>query len=79
MVGELLPDDKDFKTTKKVNWLSATAPNVDLVLVEFHHLITVKKYDESIKFEDIINKNSRFETEVIGDSLLAELNISDVF
>jgi len=44
--GEYLPEDKDFKSTKKVNWLSSDAQLAEVVLVELDHIITVEKYEE---------------------------------
>lgn len=42
-------------------------------IVEFDHLITVKKMEEDTKIEDVVNKNSRFETKA-----LAELEINSI-
>ena len=46
MKGEYLPEDKDFKSTKKVNWLSKKSGHVEATLVEYDHLIKVKKIEE---------------------------------
>jgi len=64
------------KNTKKLTWLPSTN-TVACKIVEFDHLITVRKLDEKQNFEDFINKNSRAETEMIGDPNLRLLNKGD--
>ena len=43
--------DKDFKSTKKLNWISAKTPFVKVNLIEYDHLLKVKKVDETMDFE----------------------------
>lgn len=57
--GEELPDDKDFKTTKKYTWLAKEAPSVEVDLVEYDHLIRVKTIEDGMSFDDYYNPNSR--------------------
>jgi len=45
-----LLEDKDYKGTKKVNWLSKDSPLINVYLVEYDHLITVKKVDDDMDF-----------------------------
>jgi glutamyl-tRNA synthetase len=75
--ANLKEDDKDFKTTKKVNWLAK--PNlVKVNLVEYDHLLTVDKVDENMDFETVINPNSKFITEALADPLVKNLTKSSV-
>lgn len=60
------------KNTKKLTWLP-TEKTVPCTVVEFDHLITVRKLDEKQNFEDFINAHSRAETAMIGDPNLADL------
>jgi glutamyl-tRNA synthetase len=57
--AENMPDDKDFKKTKKITWITADkSTNFEITLVELDHLITKKKVEENEKVQDIVNKNS---------------------
>jgi len=70
--ANLKEDDKDFKSTKKINWLAK--PNlVKVNLVEYDHLLTVDKVDENMDFETVINPNSKFVTEALADPLVRTL------
>lgn len=66
--GKDLPDDKDFKTTKKYTWLAKNSPLVDVSLIEYDHLIKVKTVEEDMKLEDILNKESKIVTQAIADA-----------
>lgn len=55
MTAEYLPDDKDFKSTLKFTWLSKDSPLTRVTIVEYDHLINVKKVDDDMKFEDCVN------------------------
>jgi glutamyl-tRNA synthetase len=50
MVGEYLPEDLDFKTTKKITWLADGTNLIVVDLVEFDHLIKTKKVEENQNF-----------------------------
>ena len=41
-----MPDDKDFKETKKFTWLAKEGGLVDVELIEYDHLIRVKKVED---------------------------------
>jgi len=41
--GLYLPDDKDFKSTKKVNWLPNSDILTEVEIVEYDHLLNAKK------------------------------------
>jgi len=67
--GELMPDDKDFKKTKKVSWL----PNKEDLLcsvtwVEYDHLIKVPKVRKGMKIEDIYKEKTKFTTEAWAEA-----------
>jgi len=50
LTAEAMPDDKDFKKTKKITWITADAStNFEITLVELDHLITKKKVEENEK------------------------------
>lgn len=68
MTGEYLPEDLDFKTTKKVTWLADDTNLLVANLVEYDHLIKTKKVEENVNFDDIVNVNSRFVTRAYVDS-----------
>lgn len=65
-----MPEDNDFKNTKKLCWLDSKSPLTEIVLVEFDNILKVKKYDAddlTVKFEDQVNKNTRFETNAYAE------------
>jgi glutamyl-tRNA synthetase len=73
LIGEYLPEDKDFKNTKKLTWLAAL-PNVfHLDLVEFDVLITKPKIEENDDVMSLINVNSRFVTKAFGMNAVKEV------
>lgn len=78
MTAEFLPEDQDFKKTKKITWLADGTNLLVVNLWEFDHLIKVPKLEEEHKFEDVVNLNSKFQTKAYVDSgvrLLKESNI----
>lgn len=76
MTGEYLPDDKDFKTTKKITWLADNSNLLIVNLVEYDHLIKTPKVDENANFDEIVNVNSLFLTKAYLDSNIRSLNAS---
>ena len=79
MTGEYLPEDLDFKTTKKITWLADGTNLIVANLVEFDHLIKTPKIDEDMDFETVVNVNSKFVSQAYVDSglkLLSESNYS---
>lgn len=79
MTGEYLPDDLDFKTTKKITWL-ADNTNLQIVnLVEYDHLIKTKKVEEDGNFEDVVNVNSKFISQAYADSGIRQLEESNFY
>ena len=74
MTGNYLPEDLDFKTTKKITWLADGTNLIVANLVEYDHLIKTPKVDEDADFTDIVNVNSRFVSQAYVDSGLRLLN-----
>jgi glutamyl-tRNA synthetase len=64
------------KNTKKLTWLP-TCDTLPCTIVEFDHLITVKKLDEKMDFEKAVNPITKAETEMIGDPNLRTLARGD--
>lgn len=61
-------EDKDFKNTKKFGWLSKESPLTPVYLVEYDHLINVKKVEDDMDFESIVNNNNKFITEALAEA-----------
>lgn len=70
---ELAVEDKDYKSTKKLGWLSKESPLTPVYLVEYDHLITVKKVEDEMDFESIVNNNSKFITEAYAEANVKNL------
>ena len=47
------------------------------VIREYGHLITVKKLEDNMKIEDIVNNNSKFETVVYVEKIIEEAKKGD--
>lgn len=77
LTGEYLPEDKDFKTTKKITWLAEGTNLIIANLIEFDHLIKTAKVEEDVDFETIVNINSKFISHAYIDSGLRLLNESN--
>lgn len=68
-----MPEDKDFKNTKKLTWLAAL-PNVfTLELIEFDVLINKPKVEENDDVMSLININSKFVTKAFGMEALKDV------
>jgi len=74
MTAEYLPEDKDFKKTKKITWLANNTNLLVATLSEFDHLIKTPKVEENDKFEDLVNEKSVFESKVYIDSHIRTLS-----
>jgi len=69
--GTVDPEDKDFKKTKKITWVSADPDTTfEVTLVELDHLITKKKVEENDKVADLVNRNSKIEYTAIAEGAL---------
>jgi hypothetical protein len=72
--GDVNPDDKDFKGTKKLTWITVDKnTNFEVTLVEFDHIITKKKVEENDKVQDIVNRNSRIPYTAIAEGNMRSL------
>ena len=74
MEGELMPEDKDFKKTKKLNWISRDSPYVLINLVEYDHLMKCKKLEEGQNLEDHLNEQTEFITKAYAEPAIKSLN-----
>ncbi len=74
ITAEYLPEDKDFKKTKKITWLANNTNLLVADLYEFDHLIKTPKVEENDKFEDLVNNNSVFISKIYTDSHVRTLN-----
>lgn len=74
ITAEYLPEDKDFKKTKKITWLANNTQLLVADLYEFDHLIKTPKVEENDKFEDLVNNNSVFISKIYTDSHVRTLN-----
>lgn len=78
MFGEFLPNNTDFKKTKKLTWLPFIRDLVPICLVKYDHLITKAKVEEDDRIEDIIRNNSKMEEFAWGDVNLRLLKKGDI-
>jgi len=82
MEGVLHLEGDYKKTKKKVTWLAAsTAAARDLVpctLVEFDHLITLKKLEEGQDHKDFLTPVTRFDTPAFGEAAMRNLKAGDI-
>jgi glutamyl-tRNA synthetase len=75
---KLTPEDLNFKKTKVVHWVPlAENTNTKVILVDYDHLITVKKIEDDMKVEDVVNKESRFETVALAEIEILGLKKGD--
>lgn len=72
--GTYDPDDQDFKKTTKITWL-CNDPNttMEVKFIEFDHLITKDKIEETDAVENLVNKNSKLEKTLICEALVRNL------
>jgi glutamyl-tRNA synthetase len=76
--ANLLEDDKDFKSTKKINWLPKSNLLAEVQLVEYDHLLKVDKVDENTDFETVVNDQTKFTTEAFADPHVTKLQQSAI-
>ena len=75
---KLTPEDKDFKKTTICHWVPMKEGLYTKAVVrEYGHLITVKKFEDNMKIEDIVNNNSKFETIVYIEKIIEEAKKGD--
>lgn len=66
----LMAEDKDFKSTKKVNWLAKDSPLQQVKLLELDHLLRTKKVEEGMDFEDALNQTTEYFTSAYAEAPL---------
>lgn len=72
LTGRLALDDTNYSDTKKFTWLAALEHGlVPFALVEYDHLITKAKVEETDDFDSIVNVNSKFTTLALGEPSIA--------
>ena len=75
---KLTPEDEDFKKTLKCHWIPMKEGlYTKAVIREYGHLITEKKLEDNMKIEDVVNNNSKFETEVYIEKIIEEAKKGD--
>jgi glutamyl-tRNA synthetase len=74
----MIEQDKDFKNTKKLNWLSKKSPLVEIKLLELDHLLKTKKVEEGVNFEDALNETTEFYTNAFAEPSIKTLKIGDI-
>ena len=68
--------DTNFKKTLKVTWLcddDDKSPKTPVVLVYYDHIISKPILDKDDDFKNYVNKDSKYEVEMIGDPELKSL------
>lgn len=71
----------DFKkTSKKVHWLAlaASAPVVEVTLIDYDYLITKKKIEEEDDWTSFINPVTEFRTEAYADANVRNVKQGDI-
>ncbi|GEQ67173.1 hypothetical protein JCM33374_g836 [Metschnikowia sp. JCM 33374] len=76
--GELHLEGDFRKTEKKVTWLADTDDKTVVELVDFDHLITKDKLEETDNFEDFITPVTEFKGEAFADINVKSLKKGDV-
>ncbi|XP_077376307.1 bifunctional glutamate/proline--tRNA ligase isoform X2 [Festucalex cinctus] len=73
-------DNKDYKKTTKITWLTETAvaPLVPTICVNYQPLITKAVVTKDDNFKDYINRDSKMEEKMLGDPCLKTLKKGDI-
>jgi len=71
--GEFLFNDKDFKSTKKINWLPVNCPLTEVALVEYDHLLEVPKIEKDKDFKNFVKPITKYITEAWADPNIKRL------
>ncbi|XP_051918384.1 bifunctional glutamate/proline--tRNA ligase isoform X5 [Hippocampus zosterae] len=80
MEARLDLDNKDYKKTTKITWLTecAGAPLLPTICVNYQPLITKAVITKDDNFKDYINKDSKIEEKMLGDPCLKSLKKGDI-
>ncbi len=74
-----LPEDKDFKNPPKLTWIcSDPILTLSVKTIEYDYLLTVDKVEENMDFDQIVNRNSKFENEFLAESCVKDLAKGDI-
>jgi hypothetical protein len=80
LYGTVDEEDKDFKKTKKLTWMSANPETtIEITLVEYDHLIMKAKIEEADNIEELVNKNSKIQYKAIAEGCVRSLQKGDIF
>ncbi|KYO43573.1 bifunctional glutamate/proline--tRNA ligase isoform X2 [Alligator mississippiensis] len=73
-------ENKDYKKTAKITWLTDTpsAPLIPSVCVNYEHLITKPVLGKDEDFKQYVNRHSKQEELMLGDPCLKELEKGDI-
>ncbi|XP_023285491.1 bifunctional glutamate/proline--tRNA ligase isoform X1 [Seriola lalandi dorsalis] len=80
MEARLNLDNKDYKKTTKITWLTETnsAPLLPTVCINYQPLISKAVITKEDDFKEYINKNSKLEEKMLGDPCLKNLKKGDI-
>lgn len=68
LTGTVDPEDKDFKKTKKITWVcNDPDTTVEITLVEYDHIITKRKIEDTDDIKLIVNHASKHEYTAIAE------------
>jgi glutamyl-tRNA synthetase len=74
LYGTYDQEDKDFKKAKIVTWICADeGTTVEIELIEFGHLITKKKVEETDDVKQLVNLNSRVQYTALAEGSMRHL------
>jgi glutamyl-tRNA synthetase len=72
--GEINLEDKDYKKTKKLTWITNDAnTSFEVTLVELDHIITKKKVEDDESVKDIVNHNSRIAYTAVAEGAMRNI------
>lgn len=77
LVATFLPDDQNFKGTKKVTWLARVGDLVPLKICIYSDILTKDRLDENDNFDEFINRDSEEIRYLKGDINLRLLKKGD--
>lgn len=78
LVATFLPEDQNFKGTKKVTWLALVNDLVPLKICIYSDILTKDRLEETDEFENFINENSEEIHYLKGDINLRLLKKGDI-
>jgi bifunctional glutamyl/prolyl-tRNA synthetase len=80
--GQLDLDNKDFKKTQKITWLSSVskkiAPFTPAKCFHFDHIISKAVLDKEDDFKEYCTHQTEYEFDILGDANLSELVKGDI-